>query len=144
MKTGSNWLPRLRGLLFARAEGVVTNLLLAFGGALLVVSCVVHAHLWYLAYRHVPTLGPLFLVQACSAGVLAVALVVFRRAFLVLAAFGLVAGTIVGFVLVLTVGLFNFKLNFISTEASVALGAESAALVTFGWVALRFWQAAAP
>jgi hypothetical protein len=54
---------------------------------LLLASGLIHLHLWDIAYRHVKTLDVLM------------------------------AGTIIGFVLVRTVGLFGFHLTFISTEA---------------------------
>ena len=43
---------------------------------LMVCSGLIHIHLWDIAYRHVATLGPLFLVQAVAALVSAVVLVV--------------------------------------------------------------------
>jgi hypothetical protein len=119
----------LAPLLLHRAERASTNALVWVGAALLVVSGAIHLNLWDIAYRHVATLGPLFLLQAISAFVMALALAALRRGYLVVAALGLMIGTIVGFILVLTVGLFGFKLGFVSTEASITLAAECAAVV---------------
>ena len=88
---------------------------------LLVASGLIHLHLWDIAYRHVKTLGPLFLVQVIAALLVAVALVVTRRLIVVAAAFLLLGGTIVGFLLVRTVGLFGFKLTAAETS-SLAYG----------------------
>jgi hypothetical protein len=129
----------VRRLLLAKAERPSAVVLVLLGAVLLLVSSGVHIHLWDIAYRHVPTLGPLFLVQGCSAVVIALSLAVFRIAALVLAALGLVLGTITGFALVLTVGLFNFKLAFISPEAGVALGVESAAVAVLTLASVLIW-----
>jgi hypothetical protein len=104
--------------------------LLIIDAGLLITSGSIHLDLWNIAYRHVNVLGPLFLLQVISAFVIAAGLLVTRHILAVLAALGLVAGTIIGFILVLTVGLFNFKLPFISTEAWITLVAEIVATVT--------------
>ena len=59
---------------------------------LMVLSGLVHIHLWDIAYRHVATLGPLFLVQAIAALVMAVVLVVARAVVVALACIALDAG----------------------------------------------------
>jgi hypothetical protein len=74
-------------------------------------------------------LGPLFLLQVISAFVIAVGLLVTRHILAVVAGLGLVLGTILGFILVLTIGLFNFKLTFISGEAWATLVVEIVAVV---------------
>ena len=88
--------------------------------ALLVVSSgAIHFYLWDIAYRHVATLGPLFLVQGISAVIVALALVLLRWGVVIVAALGLMVGTLIGFVLVLTTGLFGFKLGFVSGWATL-------------------------
>ncbi len=91
----------------------------------MVGSGLIHLYLWHLAYRHVATLGPLFLVQAIAGLVLAVALASARRGFLMVAGLGLMVGTIVGFILVTTVGLFGFTLTTITGWAVGALLTEA-------------------
>jgi hypothetical protein len=108
--------------------------------ALLVTSGLIHLHFWNIAYRHVPTLGPLFLVQVVATLLTAVALVATRRLIVVAVAFLLMGGTIVGFILVRTVGLFNFKLGFTSGLAATVLVVEAVAMVMTaitGWVITR-------
>jgi hypothetical protein len=97
---------------------------------LLVTSGAIHLDLWNIAYRHVHVLGPLFLLQVISAFVIAAGLLVTRHILAVAAGLGLVIGTIIGFILVLTVGLFGFKLPFISGEAWTTLVVEIAAVLT--------------
>jgi hypothetical protein len=107
---------------------------------LLITSGLIHLHFWNIAYRHVPTLGPLFLVQVIATLLIAVALVATRRLIVVAAAFLLMGGTIVGFILVRTVGLFNFKLGFTSGLAATVLVVEAVAMVTTAitaWVITR-------
>jgi len=96
---------------------------------LLVASGLIHLHLWDIAYRHVNTLDVLFLVQVAACLLAAIALLAFRRLIIVLGAAALMVGTIVGFILVRTVGLFGFHLPFSSGLAWTALVIEAAAVV---------------
>ncbi len=107
---------------------------------LMVTSGVIHLHLWDIAYRHVATLGPLFLVQAIAGLILAVAVLVTRNILVIGAALVLMAGTIGGFILVRTVGLFGFRLTFTSGLAYTVLIVEIvavAALALTGALLLR-------
>jgi hypothetical protein len=97
--------------------------------ALLVTSGFIHLHLQQTAYQHVKTIGPLFIVQFISCLVVAAALLVTRHVLVALAATALMAGTIVGFVLARTVGIFNFKLPYSTTLANQVLAVEIAAVV---------------
>ena len=96
---------------------------------LLVASGLIHLHLWDIAYRHVHTLDVLFLVQVIVALLLAVALLLTRRVIVVLASLLLMAGTIVGFFLARSVGIFGFKLTFASGLANTVLIIEIVAVV---------------
>jgi hypothetical protein len=96
---------------------------------LLIASGAIHLHLWDIAYRSVPTLGPLFLVQACSALVIGLAVLVTRHILAVGAGLALCAGTIVGFILARTVGIFGFHLTFSSGLANVVLVIEILAII---------------
>ena len=91
---------------------------------LMVCSGSIHIHLWDIAYRHVATLGPLFLVQAVAALVLAVVLVVTRVVVVALACILLMLGTVVGFILAASVGIFGFTLPVMTAWAYEALAAE--------------------
>lgn len=96
---------------------------------LLVASGLIHLHLWDIAYRHVKTLDVLFLVQVILALLAAVALLATRRLIVVLASLLLMAGTIVGFFLARSVGIFGFKLTFSSGLANTVLIIEIVAVV---------------
>ena len=103
---------------------------------LLIASGAIHLHLWDIAYRHVATLGPLFLVQACSALVIGLAVLLTRHILAVAAGLALCAGTILGFILARTVGIFGFKLTFSSGLAYTVLVVEAAGIVM---LALTAW-----
>jgi hypothetical protein len=136
-RAASSSVAPLMGVLKGRTTKLVPTILIVLSAALMIVSGIVHIHLWDIAYRHVKTLGPLFMVQAIAALVLALALVVTRRGALMLAAMGLMAGTIVGFILVATVGLFGFKLPEITNWAILALVVEGLAVLLLGAATLQ-------
>jgi hypothetical protein len=96
---------------------------------LMVTSAAIHIHLWQIAYRHVATLGPLFLVQAVAALVGAVVLAVLRWAVVAIGCIALMLGTVVGFLLADTVGIFGFKLPYVTGLADTVLVIEIVAVV---------------
>jgi ABC-type uncharacterized transport system permease subunit len=96
---------------------------------LLVASGLIHLHFWDIAYRHVKTLDVLFLVQVIAALLAAVALLVTRWLIVVVGSLALLAGTIVGFILARTVGIFGFKLTFSSGLANTVLIVEIAGVI---------------
>jgi hypothetical protein len=104
-------------------------LLYVCDAGLLVASGLIHLHLWDIAYRHVKTLDVLFLVQVAACLLAALALLVTRHLLVVLGSAALMAGTIVGFVLARTVGIFGFRLTFFSGLAYTVLVVEAVAVV---------------
>jgi hypothetical protein len=121
------------------SSGLMWLLYLADAG-LLVASGLIHLHLWDIAYRHVKTLDVLFLVQVVLCLLAAVTLLVTRHLLVVAGAAALMAGTMVGFVLARTVGIFGFRLTFSSGLADTVLVVEAAGvvmLVLTAWLQLR-------
>jgi hypothetical protein len=108
--------------------------------ALMVTSGIIHLHLQQTAYQHVKTLGPLFIVQFVLCLVIAAALLVTRHILVALAGVALMAGTIVGFILARTVGIFNFKLPYSTTLANQVLVVEAAAVVVGLLAAWVLWH----
>jgi hypothetical protein len=102
--------------------------LCAVAAVLVGASGGIHFHLWATGYNAIPKIGPLFLAQSVSAFVLAALLVVRPSLLVAVAALGLAAGTIAGFLVTVSVGLFGFTDSFSAPYASVALVAESAAV----------------
>jgi len=82
---------------------------LAWAGAVLVLlSGLIHLKL-HGNYQGISVIGPLFLIQGIVGIVLAVALVVFRRLWLVLAGAGYCIATAAGLLISVNYGLFGFK-----------------------------------
>ncbi len=106
----------------------------------MVASAFIHIHLWDIAYRHVATLGPLFLVQAVAALVGAVVLVVLRWVVVAIGCTVLMLGTVVGFILADTVGLFGFKLPVVTSWAYEALVTELLSAVVLAFLVVRSWK----
>jgi hypothetical protein len=106
----------------AQARVAVTVLILA-GAVLTVLSGLVHLKLWGgdTGYRSLPTIGPLFLVQAISGVAIGLAMAVSRRLIFVLAGIGLLAGTALGLFITVQYGLFNFQENWGAPYAKSSL-----------------------
>jgi hypothetical protein len=139
MGTTSGTRPKAQTLLVATTERGLTRALMWLGAVLVLISGIEHLHLWDIAYRHVATLGPLFIVQGVVTIVLAIALAVGRRFILVVSGVALMAGTIVGFVLADTTGLFGFKLPSITNLAWFTLAVEIGAIVVLGIAGWQLW-----
>jgi hypothetical protein len=99
------------------------------GAVWLVVSSVIHLHLWSTGYRHIPTIGPLFLLQGVAGIALALVVGVTRRAWAALAGAVFAGSTIGGLLVSVEVGLFGFKDSLSAPDATLSLAVESAALV---------------
>ena len=69
----------------ARASGIVLRLL---GGGLLVATAAVHLDLYLTGYRHIPTIGVLFLLQVIVAFLLGLLVLVLSRPVVALAGAG--------------------------------------------------------
>jgi hypothetical protein len=85
-------------------------LLLRLGcAALLAWIGYIHLHLWLEGYRHIPTNGPLFLLDAVAGFILAAALLAWPRPVAGLLAAGYTATTLGALLISLSVGLFGFQ-----------------------------------
>jgi hypothetical protein len=110
-------------------RGGLMWLLYVVDAGLLITSGLIHLHLWDIAYRHVKTLDVLFLVQVVLCVLAALTLLLTRHLLVVLGSAALMAGTLVGFTLARTVGIFGFHLTFTTAEAYTVLVVEGAAVV---------------
>jgi hypothetical protein len=104
----------------------VTISALIAGAGLVAASTAIHLHLWASGYRTIPTIGPLFLFQGVAGAVMAVALVVWRRLIMAVAAAGFLLATIGGLLLSAYVGLFGFMDPLSAPFAGLSLAVESA------------------
>jgi hypothetical protein len=96
----------------------------------------IHLHLWQEGYRQIPTDGPLFLLDAVAAFVLAAALLTWPRALAGLVAAGYTAATLGALLISLTVGLFGFR-----ESISASFVVQSLAIETITMLALISWTA---
>jgi hypothetical protein len=123
----------------ARRSPLVIGLCLV-DAALLVISGLIHLHYARGAYRHVHTLNWMFVVQFVAAILVAAALLATRQAIVAAAGALLLAGTIVGFIVARTRGIFGFHLTFSSSLANEALVVEAVGVVLMavtGWILWR-------
>ncbi|HEU5417110.1 MAG TPA: cupredoxin domain-containing protein [Streptosporangiaceae bacterium] len=105
------------------------------GAVLLAVTAGIHLDLYITSYRHIPTIGWLFLLQVIVAFALAIAVVVVPGPLAPAAGAGFAIATLGGYLLTLWVGLFNF--HEVRTTAGIVAGlVEVAAFGILGWVAL--------
>lgn len=107
-------------------SGLFANVILMAAAVTLVVSAVIHLHLWSTGYRHLPTVGPLFLLQAVSGFALSALLILSRRVWVAAISFGLVCATLAGFIMALYVGLFGFRDSWSAPFAGMAFAYEIA------------------
>jgi hypothetical protein len=100
------------------------------GGLLLVWSAYIHVRLWKSeGYRHIPTIGTLFILQSIVGMVVGVAVVAVRRVWAAVLGTGFATSTIAGFLLSVAVGLFGFQDTWSAPFAKQAFSIESASIV---------------
>jgi hypothetical protein len=118
----------------AGARRLVPTLLLAAGAASLGWAAAIHLHLWAMGYRHIPTIGPLFLLQGIAAGVLALVVLATRHPLVAVLGALFQLSTIGGLLLSDWVGLFGFHDHLDAPFAGVSLTVEAvgAALLLAG------------
>jgi hypothetical protein len=108
---------------------IVTNAVYVLAVAAIVVSALIHLHLWMNGYRRLPTIGPLFLAQVIAGGVIAVFVLLMRNVLAAVIGFGFVASTLAGFLISINVGLFGFQDSFSAPDAHMAFIVEIVAMV---------------
>jgi hypothetical protein len=111
------------------SPGLSASLLCWIGSVLLVISAVIHFHLWSDGYRQIPTIGPLFLLQAIAGIAVAVLVAVSRHFVVALGGAIFAASTIGGLIVSVEFGLFGFQDSFSAPYATMSLIVEAAAFV---------------
>lgn len=96
----------------------------------MVWSTYIHFHLWRnLVYRHIPTIGSLFLVQSI-AGLLVGLLIIFVcRVWVAIVGVGFALSTMIGFLASIHYGLFGFKDSWSAPFAHQAFVIEIAIVI---------------
>lgn len=122
-----------------------TNALTWSGSALVVGSSAIHYHLWAsLGYRHIPTIGALFIVQAVVGVVLALATGILRRLLLMVAEAGFALASAAGLIISVNFGLFGWQESMSAPYAGLALSVELVAgtlLLSASVLGARRWLA---
>src|SRR3984957_7903253 len=109
------------------------------GAGLLAATGGIHLDLYLTGYRHIPTIGWLFLLQIIAAFLLAVAVPLVRRPLTDAAGAGFAISTLGGYLLSLWIGLFGFQ-EVRTTAGIVAGGIEVATFGLLGWLAVGGWS----
>ncbi len=109
------------------------------GAAALAATGAIHLDLYLTGYRHIPTIGWMFLAQVIVAFGLAVIVAVTPGPLASAAGAGFAIATLGGYLLSLWVGLFGFQ-ELRTTAGLVAGVVEIAAFGLLGFVALRGWS----
>jgi hypothetical protein len=113
-----------------RRAGWGATVTFVVGGLLLVWSSYIHFHLWDSeGYRHIATIGPLFLLQSIAALVLGLLVVAIRRVWAALLGVGFALSTLAGFLISVEYGLFGFKDSWQAPFANEAFAVELTAAV---------------
>jgi plastocyanin len=96
-------------------------------GLLIVWSSYIHLHLWQsLGYRHIATIGPLFLLQSIGGFLLGLLIIAARRVWAAALGAGFAVSTMVGFLVSVEHGLFGFKDTWSAPFAHEAFALEIA------------------
>jgi hypothetical protein len=107
---------------------MVANVLTWAGSTLVVASSVVHFELWDdHGYRNIPTIGPLFLMQAVVGVLLALGTSVTRKVLPVIAEAGFALSSVGGLIISVNFGLFGWQDSMSAPYAGLALSVELAA-----------------
>jgi plastocyanin len=105
------------------------------GAGLLAATAAIHLDLYLTGYRHIPTIGWLFLLQIIVAFVLAAAVLVLRNPLVAASGSLFALSTLGGYLLTLWVGLFGFQ--EVRTTAGIVAGIlEVLAFGILGYAAL--------
>ena len=112
--------------------GLVTRIGIAVALAVCGVS---HAYLYMHGYRHIPTIGTAFIVQASVSFALAILILVGGPAWLRWAWAMLAGGSLVAFALSRTVGLFGFSEQGWQPSPHAAVDLVAAVLAVGLWAA---------
>jgi hypothetical protein len=110
--------------------------LLVIGAAMVATSAIIHLYLWGKedGYRHVPTIGPMFLAQGIVGCLLAVAAVIERRFIVALAGAVYMAASIAALVKAINGGMFDFNETLDAPYVVSSLVVEFIGLAAFAVV----------
>lgn len=121
--------------------GLPATIAFVVGGLLIIWSSYIHIHLWQkVGYRHIPTIGPLFVLQSIAGLVVGVLVIGARRVWAGVVGAGFAVSTLAGFLISVGHGLFGFKDQWSAPFAHQAFAIEIATVVVLMigiWLCLR-------
>jgi plastocyanin len=110
-----------------KTAGRAATLAFVAGGLLIIWSSYIHFHLWQsLGYRHIATIGPLFLLQSIGGLLLGLVVIAARRVWAAALGAGFAVFTMIGFLVSVEHGLFGFKDTWSAPFAHEAFALEIA------------------
>ncbi len=114
----------------ARRFSLASTVVMVAGAGLVAASATIHLHLWLAGYRHIHIIGPLFVSQAVTGYVIALAVAGTRR--ILPAAIGtlFLLGTIGGLLMSAWFGLFGFHDSFDAPYAGLSVVVEAVGAAT--------------
>ena len=112
-----------------RRPTLLASAVIVVGAGLIVVSAIIHLHLWATGYRSKRTIGPLFLVQGAFGIILAISVALIRRVFIAVLGALYAAGTIAALLVSVHYGLFGWRDSMNAPWAKTSLVVEGAAVV---------------
>ena len=96
-------------------------------GLMIIWSSYIHFHLWQsLGYRHIATIGPLFLLQSIGGLFIGLLIIASRRVWVAVLGAGFAISTMIGFLISVENGLFGFKDTWSAPFAHQAFALEIA------------------
>jgi hypothetical protein len=110
----------------ADRRGAAANAAFFAGGVLVMWLSYIHFHLWLDGYRHIATIGPLFLVQSIAGLLVGLLLIAVRRVGTALLGIGFALATMGGFLISVEHGLFGFTDSWAAPFAGLAFIIEIA------------------
>lgn len=123
----------------ARSRGRQAGRLLLRLGCVALLAWIgyIHLHLWLEGYRHIPTNGPLFLLDAVAGFILAAALLAWPRPLAGMLSAGYTAATLGALVISLSAGLFGFRESISASYVTESLTIETiTVLAIITWTTL--------
>ena len=124
LRTATQFLTRGASAMRWRSARVVVTAAMVAGAVLVVATALIHLHLWAAGYRHIPTIGPLFLAQSIAGVVVAIGIAATRRLGSALAGAAFQLATAGGLLLSATVGIFGFHDGLDAPWAGTSLVVE--------------------
>jgi hypothetical protein len=118
----------------SRSSRFSATVALVVGGLLIVWSSYIHFHLWQkIGYRHIPTIGPLFILQSIVGLMVGILVIGVRRVWAAVLGVGFALSTLIGFLITVEHGLFGFRDQWSAPFGAQAFAIELATILVLGF-----------